>query len=211
MTEIAKAQIRAGDLIGAKHSIDSVLRHIEPFAWADPPIDTLLSLAEAQAEAGDDRGATRTINMVHDQARRVGGSSKASAYSNISVTEAKVGLMESARQTLKKARDALEAVTDPYFRVAGMADIAAAETIAADKVTANRTFEAALEATNHIDRPASHDLALGHLSHAQARAGNLEQALTTVIMIEEAFSRSRSLANIANAQSSHEKARIMGT
>ena len=170
----------------------------------------LTDIAEAQASAGDTRGARRTVAEALTAARSVDN-----AYYRISVllsaiaeAQASAGDTRGAQRTFSEALPIARSVQDMSDRAWELGIIAEAQASAGDTRGAQRTISEALSAV----RSAGHTsyvvgLALRVIAEAQASTGDIQGALAIARSVESASERAWALGSIAKAQASAGDAR----
>ena len=184
--------------------------------------EALMSIAEAQARAGDRQSSARTFASALAAAREIAHPSDRSwALRNIAEAQAWAGDIPGAMATVREITDlrdrlrVLNAIAEaqaragdipgamatareigyPRDRTVALSAIAEAQARAGD-------IAAALATADEIADPRDHSRALGDIAEVQARAGNGRNALEIIDALRSPAERARSLAQVAAALAS---------
>ena len=156
-------------------------------AWA------FARIAEAQAKAGDARGAAQSLSDARAAAR--GEESeywRAWAFARIAEAQAKAGDIQGALATAR-------GVEDEFSRARAFAAIAEAQAKAGDARGAAQSLSDARAAARGVEPESSRASVFADIAEAQAKAGDIQGALATARGVESESSRARAFAAIAEA------------
>ena len=170
----------------------SIARSIESASYR---VRALSAIAEAQASAGDTRGAQRTISEALPIARSLGSADRSVLLSDIAEAQASAGDIQSA---LAIARS-LESASS---RSGLLGIIAKAQASAGDTRGAQRTIFEALPIARSldIDNEYFRAEALTPIAEAQARTGDIPGALAIARSVDDAYSRAMALGAIVQSK-----------
>jgi hypothetical protein len=188
--DFARALVAIGDVAQA-------LATVEEVADGNISIETMMRIAELRAAVGETGSARDTItkalalaegvetNSYHHEGRHdvVRGTrvqscaatigNRDSAMGQIFETQIRIGEIDSALETADK-------IEDPYWRAALLSRIAAAPDQALNVATARRVVEVAIAAATLIEDGDCRESTISAIALAQARAGDLEEALVSI-------------------------------
>jgi len=156
--------------------------------------EALMSIAEAQARAGDRQSSARTFASALAAAREIAHPGDRSwALRDIAEAQAGAGDIPGAMATLRE-------ITDLRHRLQVLSAIAEAQARAGDRQSSARTFASALAAAREIAHPGDRSWALRDIAKAQAGAGDIPGAMATAREIADRNMASWTLISIASAQ-----------
>ena len=151
-------------------------------------------IAEAQAAAGDARGAARSLSDAREAAQwEESGIVRRLAFNHIVEAQAANGDVQGALTTAR-------GIEDGTMRDWAVADIAKAQAEAGD-------IQGALTTARGIEGKFQRDRVFSDVARAQAEAGDIQGALTTARGIGDGFQRARAFSDIARAQAAAGDAR----
>ena len=184
LRRIAEAQIEAGEEQSARDAFAVAAVAAAQSVTDDPlPVWVARNVAYLRTRAGDIDGALIVARSVDDPRGR------ADIFAVIALEMAKAGGAQTAPDTFAAAVDAALADNSPDGRVQNLITIALAQTEAGDAQSARDTLSAALVAARD---PAldSFERAVFfvEIASAQARAGDIDGALATVQIFDDAAS-----------------------
>lgn len=214
LAKLAKAQADSGDTAGAKASFAIAVEDTEAIRDADlgklrdiVRNGALRDIAKYQAEAGFVTEARRTAHKIEDANRR------ASALGDIAAAQARVGDIAGAIETARGIEEdgsRRHAFGEIAVAQAEAGDIAGARLSAGgayyplariiETQIASGDFSGARESARGIEDSRLRNARLVDIAGAEARAGHLARAIAAAREIEDAFSRARAFAEIAQAQ-----------
>ena len=179
----------------------SIARSIE---YAPFRATALGVIAEAQASAGDTRGAAQTVSEALSIARsHQVASSRASALSSIARAQARAGDTRGAQRTITEALRSARGVENAR----SLSAIAKAQASVGDMPGAQRTISEALPIARSGEGADGRAMALSSIAEAQARAGDargaqrtISEALAIARSVEDAAWRAVTLGVVAEAQ-----------
>ena len=153
-------------------------------------------IAEAQASAGDLRGAAQSVSEALSATRSIEGAfPRAVALGAIAKAQASAGDIHSALSTARR-------IEDEHVAVRTLSDIARAQASAGD-------IQGASSTARRIEHATFRALALGAIAEAQASAGDthgaaqiVSEVLSMIRRIESALARAQVLSGVARAQAS---------
>ena len=165
--------------------------------------EALASIAEAQASAGDTRGARRTVAEALTAARSVEDAwLRAIELASITEAQASAGDTRGARRTVAEALTAARSVENAYYRHSALRAIPEAQASAGD-------IQGALSIARNFEDAWFRAMALAGIAEAQASAGDtrgaqrtVSEALPIARSVEYLFERGFALCAIAEAQAS---------
>ncbi len=132
LTEIAKAQTRAGDREGAR---DTAGKAAGAAADVTPAVryNALAAVAWTRAGAGDREGAAEDLREAGKLAGGIENPSwRVAAWRIVAAAQTDIGAREAAEGTLQAMKGVSYAIPDAYERLAPLADLALARTYAGD-------------------------------------------------------------------------------
>ena len=196
---LAKAQATIGEL-------DEALATVDRIADSRRRADTMVEVAEVQAAAGEVESARRTIGTALEAARTIrdnnyrrdslkqgcGGTlgNRDSALSKISRAQAGFGDIDDALSTV-------ESIDDVYLRGRTLSEIAKATSSAKDDAVTAKVAAAALVAAAGVDASNCRRQIMRSVAVTQARTGDLDSALATIVRSEsESESESVSIPDL---------------
>ena len=160
-------------------------------------------IAEAQAAAGDARGAERAVSEALSTARRVEGAwYRAMLLADTAEAQTSGGNTGAAKRTVSEALSAARNIEDAGERAAPLSVIAAAQAAADDRGGAKRTISETLSITQTLKNSDNRDWALVRIAEVQASLGDTQGAMSTVRDIKSAYHRPWALKAIAESQTS---------
>jgi RNA polymerase sigma factor (sigma-70 family) len=145
----------------------------------------LMSVAEAQAKAGQKDAAAKTFAEAIEAARRVRGSEKDHRLRDVAEAQARAGDVKAAKETA----DGIEMEDS---RASALSAVATAQAKAGD-------FKGAEETIGTITSDVRKGEALMALLEARAKAGRLDEASAAAAQITEDFGKIRAGASLARA------------
>ena len=183
LIQIAGAQMKVGDLNGARKTLDRAYQSVSEDA-SRSQVKWLFNIASAQTAAGDAEGARRTIDTA---ARRLKSSDDNDLAKNLVYHIPPDQLETLLEIAAPLSPDDSEAEQDLVYHVA-MRQAQKGET------------RRSLHNASTIDRVSRRDAVLKEIVSAQARAGQFTEATETAVSIRDSNKRIRALAEIARAQ-----------
>ena len=181
--------------------IDEALLAARSIADAGERVFPLTVIAQAQAEAGDDRGAARSISEALTAARSIGDAFWRAYHLGVTAkVQMEVGDARGAAWSISEALTAAWSITDAGNRVWALSIIAEVQVEAGDRRSAAQSISEALTVARSIKKGWQRDSALSEIASAQAKAGDIPGAFATTRSIEEASDRDIALSTIAPAQ-----------
>ena len=150
-------------------------------------------IAEAQAKAGDARGAAQSFSDARAAARGADKFSRASAFAFIAGAQAKAG-------DIQGARAAARGVESGLWRASAFATIAEAQAKAGDARGAAQSLSDARATARGVADEDDRARAYLPIAWAQAKVGDIQDALATARGMADESSRAKAFAFIAEAQ-----------
>lgn len=125
LAEAAKAYANNGNIQAAGASLSEAARSAGKMEHLPTRANTLISIAVAQSEIGDETSATSTLNSAETEARAIKDSNKDDLYSRLA--QAQVGISDWARtnavlQNIKSAEIRLHTMNVGLLRATGFGD-----------------------------------------------------------------------------------------
>ena len=181
--------------------IDEALLAARSITDASERVFPLISIALAQAEAGDDRGAARSISEALTAARSIGDAFWRAYHLGVTArTQMDLGDAQGAAWSISEGLTATWSITDASDRVWALSIITEVQVEAGDRRSAAQSISEALTAARSIKKGWQRDNGLSYIAKAQAKAGDIPGAFATARSIGEAFDRDSALSEIASAQ-----------
>ena len=201
LTSIAKVQVIADDLVGARKVLKSALKTAERIEPATSQAYDLKDIANTQAQAGDVPGASETFRIALTAAERIkDADKKAKAVSDIVRTNLRTGDIAGA---LSNA----EGLKSIHVREIALRTIAAGLARNGDLFGTPGTLLRLRMAVERVGDDSSTVFNLLYVARAQARAGDLsaarktfQTALKSADQIEDAQWKDSEIARIADAR-----------
>lgn len=210
LLSIAKAQVNAGELESAGDAFERAVRMADKIRVAErieggiERMETILSVARAQHEAGFVEAARATTSVALDSAGRIEGqASQSRALCAIGAVQAKIGDRESALATLAQALECARRIdpererNQPGSGYQGKLDLAMRR-IAVSYAQAGRAVDG-LSIAQMIESVETRDRALEGIALAHADAGDFPASKATVDSMHSQTSRASALLKIAQA------------
>jgi tetratricopeptide (TPR) repeat protein len=210
LLRIAQAQVNAGEREAAVDTFERAVRMADKIRVAErieggiERMDSILSVARAQHEAGLVEAAKATTSVALDSTRRIDGqASQSRALCAIAVAQAKIGDRESALATLAQALECARRIdperegNQPGDGYQGKLDLALRR-IAVSYAQAGRPADG-LSIARMIESVETSDRALEGIALAQAEAGDFPASKATVDSMHNLTSRASTLLKIAQA------------
>jgi len=191
--EIARAQVKSGDISAAEKSFAEYIRSMpDSGASTDAASQAAASVAAAQLEFGDFAGVLSSAARVRD------GAAQATILAGAAKAQAEHGDRAAATATIAKALAAAQAYRDlyGYDKSRAFLEIARAQSALAD-------FHGAQETARQISDGFTKNQAFTAIAIAQARAGDVSGAMQTTNSITNdaaATNREDAIKEIAVAQ-----------
>ncbi|MGA8074165.1 MAG: hypothetical protein WB995_11850 [Candidatus Acidiferrales bacterium] len=191
--EIARAQVKSGDIAAAEKSFAEYIRSMpDSGASTDAASQAAASVAAAQLEFGDFAGVLSSAARVRD------GAAQATILAGAAKAQAEHGDRAAATATIAKALAAAQAYRDlyGYDKSRAFLEIARAQSALGD-------FHGAQETARQISDGFTKNQAFTAIAIAQARAGEVSGALQTANSITNdaaATNREDAIKEIAVAQ-----------
>ena len=200
--ELTKASARMTCLTNPEFACVVELALYSANSIDDPLIrsDRLRAIAATQADFGDGGGAQQTLAALTFQADSETNILRIALFAEVAVAQAKIGVEQSARETLDALRDAAHnLIADPSHASPSqaLAYLASAQARAGNFAEALETSRSILDSRRYKDRSS----VLRTIAAAQAEAGDIQNARITAMGIEDSKYRNVSLVKIADAQS----------
>ncbi|HEY7158811.1 MAG TPA: sigma factor-like helix-turn-helix DNA-binding protein, partial [Gemmataceae bacterium] len=151
----------------------------------------LMSIAEAQAEAGDKTAATRTYKEALDTAKTL--PDKMERWGGRCFTEARIAESRMRTGDMEAAWKIIATIKDEYSRHSALRNIAIAQAKAGD-------VKGALEMAETIDSDVGNSEVLAVVVKLYAKAGQIKKAVDLAETITADFNRTVARINIAEAQ-----------
>ena len=209
---IAKEQVNGGDLRGAEKSNSramvaaerieedlSVLSRIKSMAFA--------SIARIESKIGNAQNAAKFFSKAEAIAKLIENSwgERDFVFNSIAREQAAAGYFRDALETTRRIN------YDSYYRSYTFADIALAQSQAGMAQDAVKSFSEALAIAETLTDDDDRNLrsnTLSYIVEQQARAGNVEDALSTVNKIKDDNHRSYAFGDIVRAQAKAGRFRV---
>jgi hypothetical protein len=191
--EIARAQVKSGDIAAAEKSFAEYIRSMpDSGASTDAASQAAASVAAAQLEFGDLTGVLSSAARVRD------GAAQATILAGAAKAQAEHGDRAAATATIAKALAAAQAYRDlyGYDKSRAFLEIARAQSALGD-------FHGAQDTTRQVSDGFTKNQAFTAIAIAQARAGDVSGALQTANSITNdaaATNREDAIKEIAVAQ-----------
>ena len=169
MSEIALKQAEAGDIAGARKTVDDI---------ADPEerVGGYGRMGTSLAAMGDKKAAKELLDLAR---KFSGGADDQQAYRLMSLASgyAKLGDLETAKGLLSDARKLIEAI-DPASerRPEGLADIATVQHTIGDAAAEKQTMQAAFAAVREMSNPGNRTHAYWVIASSRTSAGDRASA-----------------------------------
>ncbi len=207
LRDIAKAQAGAGKARDAEKTLHRALKAAEALENRLYRGRAFYGLAEIQAEFGKRRDAERMLSKALAAAEDIPEALYRSAlFRETAAVQVKFGNLRDAAKSLSKAVIAAERIEDTCnFGATEFARIAVVQSKAGNARNAAKSFAEARARANKCQTDGKGSSALRELIEEQAKSGGFRQALATTEKIEDAYSRSLALAEVAAAQAKAEK------
>ena len=180
---IVDAQVKAGDLAGAKETAALFAGDDEQAlkAYTDIVADRARQISKPEV--------AQALEQTQAAVARLNGRN-ARAHSEIAVTQAKMGHKDEARKTFDLARTAASQTKEAYYRAYAYKEIAEAQLEAGDVAEAKKTLITAREAAAMVgdnDHKISNAPARASIpiAYTQAKAGDIAGARETAVLIKE--------------------------
>ena len=179
---VAEAEAAAGDVAGAKETIDHATEVAS--SAGDYRCSAFENLARVQLKLGDITGAKEAFG----RAKGAG----LSCLEDVAEDQARAAQIADARETVSH-------ISDPQGRCRALLAIAGAQFKAGDVAAARETIREAQEVASGISSPKDRCSALNGISWVQAKVGDVSAAKKTASSLCES-ERLNALANIADEQ-----------
>ena len=181
--------------------IDEALLAVRSITDAGERVFPLSVIAQAQAAAGDHRGAAQSISEALAAARSIGDAFyRAVNLGQIAEAQMDLGDAQGAAWSISEALTAAWSLTEAADRVWALSGIAEAQVETGDRRSAAKTISEALTAARSIKKGWERDGSLSEIARAQATASDIPGAFATARSIGEASDRDSALNYIAQAQ-----------
>jgi len=184
---IAAAQLRAGDIAGAKATAAQI-------SWKPAKDSSYRGIATAQARAGNLAEAKATLAQVS------GPRCRADAYQELAKAQSQAGDAAGAHQSRQEAINAASQIDEPSFKKDAFCKIARAQMNARDAAGARQTLRHAKAAAPQINNKDDRSNAYCEIAKLQAEAGDMTEATATVAQITNEFQKAEARNSIAAAQ-----------
>jgi tetratricopeptide (TPR) repeat protein len=186
---IGNAQVRTGDIAGAKKTF------VLAMETADPKWGNNEDIAAAQADAGDILGAQNTVNRMQDPFR------KSLAQDDIAKAQTKTGDISGAKETLSSALKTADSIDSLGTKCLAQTRIAEDQWKTGDIAAAQQTFATAIKTAKLMqDSPNGMSSTLIQIVQAQTDVSDLEGAQYTAGLIQDAQFKSIAQEAISNLQ-----------
>ena len=181
--------------------IDEALLAVRSITDAGERVFPLSVIAQAQAAAGDHRGAAQSISEALAAARSIGDAFfRAVNLGQITEAQMDLGDAQGAAWSISEALTAAWSITEAWKRVSALSIIAEVQVEAGDRRSAAQSISEALTGARSIKKGWERDSSLKRIAEAQAKAGDIPGAFATARSIGEASERDWTLSNVAWAQ-----------
>jgi len=185
LREIARTEMKNGDLPAARASLQHAVNEIESVPHAGDRAILLHMIASDQVSAGDKDEARNTFLLAAERAQNLAGANRDLILRDVVREQAAAGYIKDSLQAVANIRD-------NHVRWQALHGIAVSQ-------TEQTGVEFGLKTTEQIQSESEYDMTLVDIAQASGRQNKVPQIYRVVNMIHSQYMKSRALIEAAEA------------